>query len=533
MPIIYGNTNIEGNLETNQLRLINGASAGYILQSDSQGFATWTSSIPGTMSSASIETVTVSSLSALITSEDLIPGTFYKITDAQTVLYGGTEIVLQANSTTTLNPKGIGKFYNPIYTGAYNGVWNKYAWFDASSLSGDFNRGETVTSNNGAIGTIVGIVNPSVLSQSTFFLPVSGDWTTSTSITGDTTGFTASITNVTIPSYSIGDKVNWGGRVWINLTGNVGDGSTVNTFTVPKFANPYSLDSTNWAVIPYDEVDYVVEWDEITYDVENDFITFRRDSRGNKVEQSYSNFVNSTGDYAIKLFQWGNDNVIDNICENSLFETVNHMGGNIYGNRVNGDSFINGCVFGKGFVMFECEFKTYTIISRNFFYSTIFQMGLYYMSIGELSEINNSEFTNSLDMSYSTMNSAGITHFSVSNLIMFYCNVKFGYLRNFRAFRTLGFPEALTINQSNFLGGGIRFSTVTGGASSGIDTYKDVRMSIIDMNIGGNNTLSITPTSTVIFNPDPTKRIYRRPNGTFGITYLDNTDTVVTANANS
>jgi hypothetical protein len=53
MPIIYGNTNIEGNLLTNgitasQLRIVEGAQSNYILISDSQGFATWTASIPGT-----------------------------------------------------------------------------------------------------------------------------------------------------------------------------------------------------------------------------------------------------------------------------------------------------------------------------------------------------------------------------------------------------------------------------------------------------------------------------------------------------
>jgi hypothetical protein len=46
MPIIYGNTTIEGNLVTNgitasQLKLTDGASNGYILQSDANGNATW------------------------------------------------------------------------------------------------------------------------------------------------------------------------------------------------------------------------------------------------------------------------------------------------------------------------------------------------------------------------------------------------------------------------------------------------------------------------------------------------------------
>jgi hypothetical protein len=221
----------------------------------------------------SVNTVTYLELTDLITNEELIPGSLYIITDTQTDLYGGTEIILQAISTTTLNPKGIGKFYNPIYTGTGNGVWNKYAWFAASSLSGNFNRGESITANNGATGTLVGIVNPSINSQFTFFIPTGGDWTTATSITGNTTSNTANITNISVPSYSIGAKVNWGGRVWVNLTGSVGDGSTVNTFSIPKFANPYSLDSTNWEIVPYDEVDYIVEWDEITDDVEKDFIT--------------------------------------------------------------------------------------------------------------------------------------------------------------------------------------------------------------------------------------------------------------------
>jgi hypothetical protein len=463
-------------------------------------------------------TLNISELQTLIGSDSLVPGALYRITNANSGLYGGTEIILKAVNSNTLDSKGMGKFYNPIYTGTDNGVWSKYGWFAASSLSGNFNRGESITANNGATGTLVGIVNPSINSQFTFFIPIGGNWTTATSITGNTTGFTASITSISVPSYSIGTKVNWGGRVWENLTGSVG--SSVTT---------YGLDSTNWDIVSYNEVDYIVEWDEITYDVENDFITFRRDSRGNKVEQSYSNFVNSTGDYSIKVFQWGNNKVIDNTCENSLFEIINHMGGNIYGNKISGDCFIISNVFGRGFTMLECEFKTYTQVFNNFFFRTSSQSGLYYLSLGELSEINNSQFINFFEFSYSNMSAGGISNFSSSQTYIFYCSINFGYLRNFRGHTTIlnGFTN---ISECNFNGGGLRFSAST---TLGTDTYKDKNIRILDMSIGGNNTLTITTTSTIIFDTLPSKRIYRRPDTTFGITYINNVDTPIYANANA
>jgi len=205
------------------------------------------------------------------------------------------------------------------------------------------------------------------------------------------------------------------------------------------------------------------------------------------------------------------------------------MGGNIYGNKISGDSFITNNVFGRGFVMYECEFKTYTLVFNNFFFRTSSQSGLYYLSLGELSEIKSSEFINGFEFSYSNMSGGGISNFSSSQILIFYCGIKFGYLTNFRGHKTVGVISNF-ISECNFNGGTLRFST---SGTLGTDTYKDKDIRILDMSIGGNNTLSITPAATVIFNPAPTKRIYRRPNGTFGITYLDNTDTVVTANANA
>src|SRR5690606_37194931 len=59
--------------------------------------------------------VAKSELDNLIANEELIPNALYEITGVNPDLYGGTTIYLQAISTTELNPRGVGKFYNPKY----------------------------------------------------------------------------------------------------------------------------------------------------------------------------------------------------------------------------------------------------------------------------------------------------------------------------------------------------------------------------------------------------------------------------------
>jgi len=62
---------------------------------------------------------------ALVAADELIPGQSYKITGVDTALYGGTDIVLTAVTTSKFSLEGDGIFYNPKYltaTAGY-GIW--------------------------------------------------------------------------------------------------------------------------------------------------------------------------------------------------------------------------------------------------------------------------------------------------------------------------------------------------------------------------------------------------------------------------
>jgi hypothetical protein len=490
-----------------------GASAGYFLTSDSSGNAAWTDPTI---------TTTLSNLLISASNSTLQPGYLYHITDAANSLYGGTEIILRALSNTELDTRGMGKFYNPIYSGDSNGVWDDVCWFNVSgSINGTFSRGETVTADNGAVGIIKGLVNPynSVYNYTTYFTVTSGNWTASTSITGNSTGATCSITSVNVATYSVGQKVNWGGKVWTNLTGSVGSSS-----------GQFSLDGTNWSEVSYNNTDYNVVWDEITYDIVNDFITSRRDRYGNIVEQSYANYNNVSVGNSIAAFQWGNENwVYDNYCNASYFEIINHKGNKIEANRITSGSLVYGNTFGRGFVMFECEIKNYTYISNSFYYNktSLSQGGFFYSTISDFSYIEYSELTNSFQISYCHFSTGTLSRLSVSNLSLTKCSfLSDGYISNLRMIKddnSYPFFENLHLS-----GIGLRFST---SLTSATDVYKNKNLKLLETR--GNGAITFTKSSTVIWTETPSKNIYVRSDGTYGISYLNASDVVVASNATS
>jgi len=173
--------------------------------------------------------VTKNELDSLVITSSLIPGYFYIITGVDTELYGGTTIILEAVSTTELSETGVGLFYNPIYnqtTDGY-GVWNRYVTMNFDSITnGPFTPGETVINESGGTATYIG---DELLNF------INGDWFFTTSITGNTSGAEAIISNVIAPFYTV-NNVIWGGKVWelnsIVITGetlSVGDGT--NTYS--------------------------------------------------------------------------------------------------------------------------------------------------------------------------------------------------------------------------------------------------------------------------------------------------------------
>lgn len=111
-----------------------------------------------------------------------------------------------------------------------------------------------------------------------------------------TTGFGIFSTSST---YIINDKVIWGGYVWENITGTTGTATDI-----------YTLDVTNWTLIPFDEIYYIISYDKIKYDWENNKIVYRNEKNTNVVSTSKSNidtfFVINPIYNPIKSFQWGN-----------------------------------------------------------------------------------------------------------------------------------------------------------------------------------------------------------------------------------
>ena len=155
--------------------------------------------------------VTKSELDTLISTSGLTEGAFYKITGVHSLdlgpyfsLYGGTDVILQAASSFTLSTQGFGLFYNPKYDD-YD-VWNNVDKLQYSSKTGYFNLGEVVVGDGGQTGTTATLVGTS--SITIYQDDNSGDWTTATSLTGQTSLSEMTITSsLHHNSYAPGDKI--------------------------------------------------------------------------------------------------------------------------------------------------------------------------------------------------------------------------------------------------------------------------------------------------------------------------------------
>lgn len=299
-------------------------------------------SLNNTSTSLSLITITKVALYALILANGLIPGSTYKINGVHPTLYddgttSGTSILLQAVTTSKLSTEGSGIFYNPKYDQLVDGfgVWtNHSSWsLDYSSLVDVFDPNEDVIADSGATGYLVGTID------SGYFIRTGGDWTTATYINGVITGAYIEINSVTLKSYSVGEKVIWGGYSWTNVNGNIGSATDI-----------LSLNS-EWVKDTYDEINYNLVVDSISYDYENDMITRRHEESSNNLViytfEDYNFFANNVSlyDNAISVFMWGNKynglvGIENNIVENSYFECVDFKGNYIFNNTLSKHSLI-------------------------------------------------------------------------------------------------------------------------------------------------------------------------------------------------
>lgn len=266
-------------------------------------------------------------------------GFIYTIVEADIInIPKGTTIYLKALTSNTLESSGYGHFWNPKYdrTKEDYGVWNDKSTWITSSIVGTFETNENVISNDGATGKLIaGILGNS-------FIATSSGWETATSITGTVSGATANITSINLASYSIGDKVFWGGYVWINNEGYLGN-----------YVDDFILDD-EWTKITFNTNDYELVLDIIEYDIVNDWI-------GRRIETKYNNDVTYTFNdnnwfgydfTGINCFMFGNGldtNLLSglgiNIIKNSIFNCINFRGESIYGNTFTNNSYFldNNC----------------------------------------------------------------------------------------------------------------------------------------------------------------------------------------------
>lgn len=104
-------------------------SANQVIITDGMGNLSWGSSV-----SNQVVTRTAASFSALT---QYMANTTYRITNADSSLYGGTEIYLSTNASGVLNDKGVGKFYNPKYNQAITGygIWSPSGTYATNSTA--------------------------------------------------------------------------------------------------------------------------------------------------------------------------------------------------------------------------------------------------------------------------------------------------------------------------------------------------------------------------------------------------------------
>lgn len=241
----------------------------------------------------SMDTLTRSEAQDLMDDGQLVPGKLYYITGVDNSLYGGTNIILKAASNNVFSADGVGFFCNPIYTDDPGyGIWQgRITEMVLLDYSGEFEFDETVETSTGAVGNWL---SPDFIITSDEETP----WTTGVfEITGEETESTAQIQITTIPSYTLGQTVIWGGRVWTNKTGARGyaDGD-------------FELNSEDWELVPYSNTTaYRLVADAIKYDCEHNMIVGRREEAGdNEVSCTWDWAENFDRGNPVKGFQWGN-----------------------------------------------------------------------------------------------------------------------------------------------------------------------------------------------------------------------------------
>jgi hypothetical protein len=279
----------------------------------------------------SLTEVTRYEVEQLVLSASLTPGAFYKINGAASASFyedreisytgpgneiqdGGTTIILQAASDSTLSKKGIGLFYVPNYENPNVPtappdtnylVWDNTFRLEFSSSFGVFDHDEPVNLYANGSSSISNLRANIGNSSITLEAPDDTDFFTNLanypmSIVGDNTDAWAGIVDYYhTASYVAGDCVIWGGRVWMNRSGSLG--YTTGGWPLAQL----QLNEQDWTVVPFNETQYTIVADLIEYEFEWDNISYRKGANNVEVRCDGRLMLDYWGYNMIKYFPWG------------------------------------------------------------------------------------------------------------------------------------------------------------------------------------------------------------------------------------
>ena len=453
-------------------------------------------------------TITKALADTLIAGNNLIPGSYYKITGVNPILYNdgtnsGTAVILQAISPNQFATGGHGIFYNPKYNQSIDGfgVWsNRSTWVTLLTSVNTFNINELITGNGGQTGQLF------IYLETNVFIALTGDWTTATSITGDVSGATADISSIVVKSYVFGEKVIWGGYSWVNVTGNVG--SKLDILTL----------NADWTKVHYSLTDYNLVNDIITYDYQNDFISSRLEvNGGNYVEASFNGgWSEEHFTLPISVFMWGNPYNWDNgkgIGYNnsvgSWFECVDFCGITVSNNTLITSTISNNTTL-SSIVISNNILNSGTIVNNNLGGGSITQNILNNSSID-----SNNLFINS-NIQGNTFNYSSFWGNTLINSCAILANT----------FDNGSTIHNMTLNTSC----NIRYNTFS--KSNFVATNIIIEKVLQLTHFNGVNVNEDFSLSTIIFG-GYTKNVFSRQDGTPKLSYFDNTDTLVVVNVNA
>ena len=310
----------------------------------------------------------------LVTNNLLVPGAFYHITNVDLFLYGGTEIVIQANSHHSFNDTAMGLFYNPRYDQSVIGFG---IWDNAATYA----QGDTAIWG----GLVITYADGSPIGNPSAYNLAYDKWTFPGKFKvflDDASVFTAgeivwdpnnSNLSMLVTEVGVDYIIVSCPPLFLAFATQLDNGSSA--------AN---IDSIELHEAFYSDLIYNAVWDEITYDYAHDFISSRKDNAGNAVEQTWNYYKVGNSDpiyRAIVGFQWGNEYAYISDLDSDV---------GMYGNKIT-ESYVEVINFTLG------VFRN-NIFENSNFYSNIFpitQGAIFYNIFQNGSEISSNTFGNS------------------------------------------------------------------------------------------------------------------------------------------